>query len=208
MRPPNQAEIAAFKSAYKVDYDGSDGHRVGLSTIRAAFPMQIGKKSKPVRQQKTPGKPLPPKESMEGAKFATWLGHNLDEYSWLHVPNEGAAMGRHNANVRTAQGVRKGVPDYLILTAMLVDGHRGLAVELKRSRDAKYRQVYNKTGENAGGLDRYQRAWGNGLLDEEWESCVAYGHEAAIDAVSAYMLSKRSELDVDYFGGSDDRCSE
>lgn len=87
----------------------------------------------------------------------------------FHVPNGGARNKVAGAKLK-AEGVRRGVPDYLWPLRSGV-GDVGLAIELKAA---------------GGRLEPEQREWIAHLSGQGWRCVVAYGWEEAWGAVCDY----------------------
>lgn len=86
-----------------------------------------------------------------------------------HIPN-GGARGKAAAGKLKAEGVRRGVPDYLL--PVRAGDFAGLAIELKAG---------------GGRLDPEQRDWLNHLQSNGWMAVVAYGANEAWSVISKYL---------------------
>lgn len=87
----------------------------------------------------------------------------------FHVPN-GGGRSKATAGKLKAEGVRRGVPDYL-WPMRSAAGDVGLAIELKAQ---------------GGRLEPEQREWIAHLSGQGWRCVVAYGWEEAWAAICAY----------------------
>lgn len=112
-----------------------------------------------------------PSEYAEQQALARWL--DCIGVVWFHVPNE----GRHKVQYRVKQaaiGVKKGVPDILILTAPPAHPHfRGCAIEMKRQK--------------GGALTDSQRYWLEMMERLGWAVTVSKGSAAAIKWLTEEM---------------------
>lgn len=87
------------------------------------------------------------------------------------VPNGGARSKKAGAKLK-AEGVRRGVPDYLL--PVPAGKAVGLAVELKAK---------------GGRLAPEQRDWLESLQEHGWQCVVAYGADEAWEAIRAYAAA-------------------
>lgn len=92
------------------------------------------------------------------------------------IPN-GGHRARRTAAAMRAEGVRRGVPDYLFPLAR--GGHPGLAIELKRAK--------------GGRTSPEQREWLAHLEAQGWRAVVAHGWEQAWAVVRDYMALEPPE---------------
>jgi len=92
------------------------------------------------------------------------------ELRWLFAVPNGGWRAKRTAAAMKAEGVKPGVPDYLLPVGR--GGYVGLAIELK----------------TATGRPRpEQRAWLAHLEGQGWHAVIARGWEQAWDAVRDYM---------------------
>lgn len=99
------------------------------------------------------------------------------ELRWLfHTPN-GGHRARRTAGQLKAEGVKPGVPDYLLPVAR--GEHPGLAIELKRAK--------------GGRTSPEQREWLAHLEAQGWRAVVAHGWEQAWAVVRDYMALEPPE---------------
>lgn len=92
------------------------------------------------------------------------------ELRWLfHVPNGGARSKAAGGKLK-AEGVKRGVPDYLFPVRRM--DFVGLAIELKA---------------NGGRLEPEQREWGELLCRQGWRATVCYGAEEAWAVIRQYL---------------------
>lgn len=112
-------------------------------------------------------------EHVEAVMFMRAVAGALDtwpELEWLfHVPN-GGARARKTAGALKAEGVKPGVPDYLLPVGR--GGYVGLALELKTAK---------------GRVSPEQCEWLAHLAAQGWQAVVARGWEQAWDVVRDYM---------------------
>ncbi len=85
------------------------------------------------------------------------------------IPNGGKRSAKTAADLK-AEGVKRGVPDYLLPVRR--GEHVGLAIELKTA---------------TGRTSPEQREWLGHLAEHGWQAVVARGWEQAWDAVRDYM---------------------
>ena len=104
------------------------------------------------------------------------------ELRWFAAIPNGGARSKATAGKLKAEGVRKGVPDYLMPVSMSVkDGdvvglyreYIGLAIELKRRK--------------GGRVEPEQHDWMAHLSEQGWRCHVASGHEVAWAAICEYL---------------------
>lgn len=115
-------------------------------------------------------------EHVEGVALMRWAElnrHQYPELKWLfHIPNGGArgvrVAGKYRPNLVAAgklkaEGVKKGVSDYLLPAAR--DGFNGLFIELKagKNRPTKEQREFLADMTDAG----YRAEWCTG-----WEACA------------------------------------
>ena len=91
------------------------------------------------------------------------------------IPNGGKRLAKTAADLK-AEGVRRGVPDYLLPVRR--GGYTGLAIELKTAK---------------GRTSPEQREWLGHLETEGWRAVVARGWEEAWDVVRDYMAANGPE---------------
>lgn len=107
------------------------------------------------------------------AAYVEWVDWNLKRFPGLDlgfaVPNGGARHYAVGAKLR-AEGVRSGVPDFMIPAPR--NGKTGLAIELKRP---------------GGKLSGTQLRWITRLREEGWQVEVCFTTEAAIAATERYF---------------------
>jgi len=112
-------------------------------------------------------------EHMEAVLLMRWVRGMEVEHPELAffaaVPNGGHRARRTAAALR-AEGVRRGVPDYLL--PLLRGPYVGLAIELKT---------------DTGRASPEQRAWLAHLRGQGWRAEVARGHREAIDLITDYL---------------------
>ena len=95
--------------------------------------------------------------------------HGLPEFTLFHVPN-GGLRHKSTAGRLKSQGVRRGIPDLLL---MVPRGHlHGLAIEMKseRGRPTDAQLIVH--------------AW---MLAAGWRVEVCYSADAAINAITSYL---------------------
>lgn len=106
-----------------------------------------------------------------------------DDYRWLllfAIPN-GGERGEAQAARLVAAGVKRGVPDIFLPTAM--GGYHGLFIELKKPK-----RVGKRGGMIGGGVvSDDQEKWGNVLVKEGYCLAVAWGWEQARDIIAMYL---------------------
>ena len=109
----------------------------------------------------------PPLEAAEQAALFRWLRrHNVRAFA---VPNGGLRPGRAGFTLK-AQGVRKGVPDLLIVDRPPARPEVvGIALELKRS------------GGKLSDIRAEQLEWLAAFEERGWLSAVSFGADAAVD---------------------------
>lgn len=96
------------------------------------------------------------------------------ELRWLAAIPNGGKRARKTAADLKAEGVKRGVPDYLMPVPR--GPFVGLAIELKRM--------------DGGRTSPEQKAWLSHLRTAGWMAVVAYGWEAAWRAVQDYMAQE------------------
>lgn len=132
-------------------------------------------------------KPPPPTEAAEGAVVSAWL--KIHRVLFCHVPNEGK-RSIATARFLQAQGMVRGVPDYLIFTTPPnAPSVRGVAIELKRCI-FKYRK--------GGGLTEHQVGFLEDLNDKscDWLAKVCYGADEAITFLEELGYGNRPVQDA------------
>lgn len=124
-----------------------------------------------------------PSEHIEAVIFIRKVEGQLDtwpELAWLAaIPNGGLRHKREAAKLK-AEGVKPGVPDYLLPVAR--GGYVGLALELKTA---------------TGRVSPEQKAWLAHLEAQGWLAVVARGWEQAWDVVRDYMAQEQTETAQD-----------
>ena len=107
-------------------------------------------------------------EREEHIVVAQWL--DLHGIKWFHTPNGG---GRHPAEAARmrAMGVKRGVPDFLIIDPPPKALAHGAALELKRR---------TSHGERRAALTPEQREWLEALKERGWAARVSHGAKDAI----------------------------
>lgn len=88
---------------------------------------------------------------------------------WFHPANEGK-RSYGAANHLRAQGLKRGVPDIIILEPR--GGYHGLAIEMKHGK--------NKPTEE-------QKEWLRALLARGWKAGICYNADAAIRVIRGYL---------------------
>lgn len=122
-------------------------------------------KAKLKRHPVYPSSKYQPTEAQEGTDLARWLDRKGILY--CHVPNGGRRNPLEGASFKR-QGVKPGVPDYLIFSPVPGIPHLcGVAIELKRQR--------------GGRLSKEQRGWLEELAGVGW---AVYTAKGAADAIA------------------------
>jgi hypothetical protein len=125
-----------------------------------------------------------PTESQEAIAFCDWCRLHESRYPalrWLFAVPNGAARHKVTAGRLKAEGVKAGVPDYLLpYAATRTSPHEfepwfGLAIELKRTNASPSR------------TSPEQREWLTHLESQGWCCVVARGAGEAMAAVSEYL---------------------
>lgn len=107
------------------------------------------------------------KERDHGRLLATWLTRR--GIVFLHVPNEGVRSLVAGAELRR-QGLQKGFPDYLILSASKACP-RGCAIELKSEKGhvSKEQRAWLEKLDNLGIVTHIARGWESAVkFLEDW----------------------------------------
>jgi len=104
-----------------------------------------------------------PYEDAEQAMLAQWL--DLRKVLWFHVPNGSISKPQYRAKL-TRMGLKKGVPDVIILDVPPGKPWVGVAVEMKRQKGGK--------------VSPEQDAWLRAMLKRGWCAIVARGAGEAI----------------------------
>ncbi len=106
-------------------------------------------------------------ERGEHLVVAQWL--DFHGIKWFHVPNGG---GRHPVEAARlkAMGVKRGVPDFIIIDPPPNGIAHGAALELKRRNG----------GGRKGVLTPEQREWLEALKERGWAATVSHGAKDAI----------------------------
>jgi hypothetical protein len=116
----------------------------------------------------------PPLEHAEAKAFMKWVKLNEaahPELKWLFaVPNGGDRNVIVAAKMK-AEGVKKGVPDYI--WPVCAGRFPGMVIELKRI--------------GLGKVSAEQRKWMDHYESQSWYVRTCYGADEAIDAVKAYL---------------------
>jgi hypothetical protein len=114
-------------------------------------------------------------EAMEQITFLNWLKNNYYDF-WLvaiHIKNEGKRT-MNQIQAEKAKGFKTGASD------IIIPGSPSFLCEMKATKNkkgaTKQQQEYIKNAENIGAF-----------------ACVAYGHEAAIDAFYDYIKQTEKE---------------
>lgn len=86
------------------------------------------------------GRKRVPTEAKEAEWLCNWLTLHPTLDAWFHVPNERAS--RKTRGRLAKQGVRSGVPDYIILHPFTHEGalYSGVAIELKRRKGGRLQE--------------------------------------------------------------------
>ena len=121
------------------------------------------------------------------------------ELRWLFAVPNGGWRAKRTAAAMKAEGVKPGVPDYLLPVGR--GGYVGLALELKTAK---------------GRVSPEQCEWLAHLAAQGWQAVVARGWEQAWDVVRDYMAANgpesTQEADVGMFGvstlGGDERPAQ
>lgn len=118
-------------------------------------------------------------ESGHARALMCWAAMNIDKYpelKWLtHIPN-GGYRDRITANNLKAEGVKSGVPDYLL--AIKRGQYNSLWIELKRSAGK---------GKRAGVVSEEQQEWISHLIGQNFLVYIAYGWQDAKATIEAYL---------------------
>lgn len=112
-------------------------------------------------------------EHVEAVMFMRAVAGALDtwpELRWLFAVPNGGWRAKRTAAAMKAEGVKPGVPDYLLPVRR--GEHVGLAIELKTA---------------TGRPSPEQRAWLAHLAGQGWHAVIARGWEEAWDVVRDYM---------------------
>ena len=121
-------------------------------------------------------------ESGHGKALCCWAAMNIEKYpelKWLtHIPN-GGYRDAITANNLKAEGVRPGVPDYLL--AIRCKLFSGLWIELKRPAGNNKKQ---------GTVSAEQWEWIHYLREQNFAVHIAYGWEQARDIIVAYLENR------------------
>ena len=114
----------------------------------------------------------PPTEHAEQVKIIQWFDRQYPkgDVRIFAVPN-GGLRNQLVATKLKAEGVRRGVPDLMLLTPR--GGYAGLIIELKRLKDSK------TTAEQFGWLDH--------LNAQGFKAVICKGGDAAIDTIKSYL---------------------
>ncbi len=118
-------------------------------------------------------------ESGHGKALCCWAAINIQKYpelKWLtHIPN-GGFRDAITANNLKAEGVKSGVPDYLL--AVQRNQFHGLWIELKRPASVSKKQ---------GVVSDEQQEWLKHLASQGFMSHISYGWEDARDTIVNYL---------------------
>ena len=113
-------------------------------------------------------------ESNAQSAVFRWIDLHRNKYSALRmafaVPN-GAKRSIITASILKREGVRRGVPDILLLSPS--NGFHGLAIEMKK--------------EKGGVISPEQKEWLKNLQEEGYAAFVCKGAEDAIDTIKRYL---------------------
>ena len=116
-----------------------------------------------------------PTEEQEQVALAQWL--DLHKINWFHVPN-GGDRNLLVAKKLKAQGVKKGVPDIIIVDKPPANPcFSGVAIELKR-RDG-------------GKLGKDQKEWLATFARNDWYAEVCHGAGEAIELLENLGYGRR-----------------
>lgn len=130
-------------------------------------------------------------ESANAKALCCWCVQNLDKYpelKWLtHIPNGGWRDERTALNLK-AEGVKSGVPDYLL--AIKRGEFSGLWIELKRPESVCKNKKGKTIKRKAGKTSNEQDEWKTHLLSQGFGVFVAVGWEDARDCIIAYLEHK------------------
>lgn len=121
-----------------------------------------------------PYAPTCPPEHTEAKTFMKWVALNTGahpELAWLFAVPNGGHRNKISAAKAKAEGVRRGVLDYI--WPVRAAGYTGFALELKRVR--------------GGRLEPEQKDWIAHLKREGWVVVVCKGADEAIQAVRDYL---------------------
>lgn len=112
---------------------------------------------------------LCPKETAEHMTFVSHVNNNYPDLPLVHVKNEGVRTWRQAAFDKAMGSIRKGAPDIIILHKV------PFVLEMKRKNPSlsDYSAEQIEFLENCSKLGCY--------------ACVAYGHEAAIEALREWL---------------------
>lgn len=117
-----------------------------------------------------------PSEHAEAAMFMRAVRDaecDWPELRWLFAVPNGGARARKTAVDLKAEGVKPGVPDYLLPVQR--GGYVGLAIELKRL--------------DGGRTSPEQREWLAHLEAQGWHAVVRRGWEEAVDELRDYLAA-------------------
>lgn len=158
--------------------------RRSLAEVRAQADAAVtGRPIEAVRIQRAPRKNV---EEQHGIALMQWANHasgRRPELAWLHhVPN-GGGRSKAEAGKMKAQGVRKGVLDYLLPVTHLYDGDfdAGLYVELKAPEYRTKKQ---------GGMSDDQVAFATFVDDQGFIVCLCFDWHEARASIEAYLDRK------------------
>lgn len=115
-------------------------------------------------------------------QWVNLMWKRIPELRWLHSVPNGAHVTKAQAGKLLAEGLRAGVPDLFLDVARR--GYHGLRIELKvpEIRNAKG-TITKRKGE----LSTEQEEWIQHYTEAGYLAIVAYGWEAARDAIEVYL---------------------
>ena len=138
-------------------------------------------------------------ESAHGKALMIWAHENINKYPdlrWLTLIGHGGLKDQITAANMKAEGLKKGVPDYLLLVRR--GNYAALWIELKRPA---------KNGKRAGILSDEQREWLLQAIECGHKAVICLGYKDAISVIVAY-LDQRNRIMPLKKGSSDKARSE
>ncbi len=122
-------------------------------------------------------------ESQAQAAVFQWAELHRNKYPQLRmmfaVPN-GGKRSVITASIMKREGVKRGVPDILLLHAS--NGFHGLAIEMKKDK--------------GGVVSPDQKAWISSLTEEGYCARVCHGSFEAVHAIKSYLTPQAASVNL------------
>jgi len=118
-------------------------------------------------------------ESGHARALMCWAQQNIDKYPdlrWLTHIGHGGVKDKITAGNMKAEGLKRGIPDYLLLVRR--GGYAALWIELKRPAD---------DDKPLGRVTKYQKEWLLQAIECGHKAVICFGWKDAVSIIVAYL---------------------